>query len=257
MSKYIYSYKPGSNSAAALSKILGYKRIKHEGSKFKGGKEHTVINWGASTLPYGWAETSRIINKPEDVALCTNKLEFFRNMQRIAGGDRAIVPDFTTDIEQAKKWAATYRHPILCRTVLNGHSGEGIVLANTPEEIVEAPLYVKYIPKRAEFRMHFAFRNHISQQQKARSGEVPDEQVDWKVRNRKNGFIYKRNDIVIPDVVHDVVYTLMAGINLDFGAVDIVYNDYYDRAYVLEINTAPGLEGSTLDHYVNAFQRNL
>ena len=28
----------------------------------------------------------------------------------------------------------------------------------------------------------------------------------------------------------------------------------YQQAYVLEINTAPGLEGSTLDAYAEAFQ---
>jgi D-alanine-D-alanine ligase-like ATP-grasp enzyme len=42
---------------------------------------------------------------------------------------------------------------------------------------------------------------------------------------------------------------------LDFGAVDVIYNRAQDKAYVLEVNTAPGLEGSTLDNYVEAIQK--
>jgi D-alanine-D-alanine ligase-like ATP-grasp enzyme len=42
-------------------------------------------------------------------------------------------------------------------------------------------------------------------------------------------------------------------LGLDFGAVDlIVAKD--GRVYVLEVNTAPGIEGITLEKYVKAFQ---
>lgn len=41
---------------------------------------------------------------------------------------------------------------------------------------------------------------------------------------------------------------------LDFGAVDIIWNNHYQKAYVLEINTAPGLEGSSVDNYRKAFE---
>jgi len=42
-------------------------------------------------------------------------------------------------------------------------------------------------------------------------------------------------------------------LGLDFGAVDIVYNENDNKAYVLEINTAPGLSGTTLEKYVEVF----
>ena len=48
----------------------------------------------------------------------------------------------------------------------------------------------------------------------------------------------------------------MESIGLDFGAVDVIYNGHSNRAYVLEINTAPGLTGTTLDNYAAAL-RNL
>ena len=44
-------------------------------------------------------------------------------------------------------------------------------------------------------------------------------------------------------------------LGLDFGAVDIIYNKQEDKWYVLEVNTAPGIYGTTLDKYVNAIMR--
>ena len=45
---------------------------------------------------------------------------------------------------------------------------------------------------------------------------------------------------------------------LDFGAIDMayVYNEHSGEheAYVIEVNSAPGLEGTTLHNYVSYFQ---
>jgi len=46
-------------------------------------------------------------------------------------------------------------------------------------------------------------------------------------------------------------------LGLDFGAVDIIYNQKKDVSFVLEVNTAPGLEGSTLNEYVKEFNNAL
>jgi glutathione synthase/RimK-type ligase-like ATP-grasp enzyme len=44
----------------------------------------------------------------------------------------------------------------------------------------------------------------------------------------------------------------VSALGLDFGAVDIIWNEREDKCYVLEVNTAPGLQGSTLENYANA-----
>ena len=41
-------------------------------------------------------------------------------------------------------------------------------------------------------------------------------------------------------------------LGLDFGAVDVV--ERQNKAYVLEVNTAPGLVGTTLEKYVDAIR---
>jgi Glutathione synthase/Ribosomal protein S6 modification enzyme (glutaminyl transferase) len=144
----------------------------------------------------------------------------------------------------------------VCRTVLNGHSGAGIVIANTPEELVSAPLYVKYIKKRDEFRVHVGSTNQIILvQRKARRRDTPDDEVNWMIRNHDNGFVFVRKDVTPPECVLNVSVRALAVTGLDFGAIDVVYHEREDRAYVLEVNTAPGLEGSTVDDYVRFFKR--
>ena len=32
--------------------------------------------------------------------------------------------------------------------------------------------------------------------------------------------------------------------------MDVIYNEYRAQAFVLEVNTAPGMEGTTIDTYV-------
>ena len=54
------------------------------------------------------------------------------------------------------------------------------------------------------------------------------------------------------DVIHQA--TMAVGcLQLDFGAVDVIWNEAQKRAYVLEVNTAPGIEGTTLMRYASAF----
>ena len=48
---FIFPYKKGSESAKALGEAIGARRIKSEGSRFKGSPEKVVINWGSSELP--------------------------------------------------------------------------------------------------------------------------------------------------------------------------------------------------------------
>lgn len=138
--------------------------------------------------------------------------------------------------------------------MINGHSGAGIVIASSPEEIVDAPLYVEYIPKKEEYRVHVFKGQVIHSSRKARKKDVPDEEVNWKVRNHKNGFIFQHENFELPEECVVKAKEAVALCGLDFGAVDIIWNDKQQKAYVLEINTAPGLEGKTLEAYANAFK---
>jgi glutathione synthase/RimK-type ligase-like ATP-grasp enzyme len=120
---------------------------------------------------------------------------------------------------------------------------------------VEADLYVKYIPKKDEYRVHI-FDNEIIDVQKKMMCEGWDD-PDWQVRNVANGFIYGRIGIVPPSCVLEVAMETFRKFDLDFGAVDVIYTENIDKAYALEINTAPGLEGQTVISYAKELVRYL
>lgn len=243
----IYPYKPGSRSAKDLAQSLGVKRIKHRGSRFRPSKNKIVLNWGSSRLPDGY-DICQVWNQPEAVAVASNKLSAFNMMS--AGGGR--VPLFTTSHDEAV--TLLQDGPVVCRTILTGHSGRGIVIAKTEQELVAAPLYTKYIHKKSEWRIHFFRDEVIFCQQKARRLDFPDDEVNWQVRNHANGFIYRNQGLVIPEDVIKQAKLCFEMLGLDFGAVDVVYNEKRGEAYVLEVNCAPGLEGTTLERYTDAIK---
>lgn len=248
MQPMIYPYNSASESARDLGKALGIKRISHNNSRFVGQPDRVVINWGASKLP---EEVSKclILNRPEAVAIASNKLDFFRRMR----GHTQIVP-FTTSERNVEDWIAMGCE-VVARTVLNGHSGEGIVLFSNMDDFVEAPLYTMYIPKKHEFRIHVFRGEVVDAQRKARRRDVPDDQINWKIRNHDNGFVFARNEeFVVPECVHKQAIRAVTRCGLDFGAVDVIYNQKEETAYVLEVNTAPGLSGETLAGYTRRLE---
>lgn len=244
-------YKNGSAGAGDLAEALGIKQIKRSGSKFKGSKEKLVINWGSSTST-DEVEKCDVLNSTKAVAIATNKLAWLRHItaKNNEGGNYCTVPRFMTTMDEA----ATYiqaGYTIVCRTVLTGHSGEGIVIARTQDELVQAPLYTEYCPKKREYRVHVFLGEVADVQRKARDHDIPDNQVNWQVRNHANGFIYVRDEN-ISEIPANVLQQAVLAVNytgLDFGAADVIYNEKSRTATVLEINTAPGLTGTTLEGY--------
>jgi len=221
-----------------------------------------IINWGYEHTPEFLSRPvtgcGPIINAFDAVGRASNKLTCFRTLQ-----DAGVsIPEFTTDHGVAANWLHEERVDVLERNHLRGHSGSGIVLrkASTNGEDItqitpDCPLLVKYIKKQHEYRVHVFRGEVIDVQQKRKSREVPNEQVDYQIRNHSNGWIFAR-DAIDPPVasVSSNAVAAVHALGLDFGAVDVIYNAKADEAYVLEINTAPGLEGTTLDKYAEAIR---
>jgi glutathione synthase/RimK-type ligase-like ATP-grasp enzyme len=240
MKFYVYPYKKGSKSAKLLADKLDGKVIKREGSNFKENLlKKCVINWGSSGIPYG------ALNRNAPVA--GNKLQSF-NLLKQAG---VSIPPFTTSKEEASVWSAT--KTVLARTVLTGHSGNGIVIIPTDTVSVampNAPLYVQYIPKKAEYRVHVVRGKVIHVQQKKKKEGFESN----KIRSHANGYVFAINDIDPPESVLSEAVKAVEALGLDFGAVDVIYNEKQQKAFVLEVNTAPGLCETTANKYAEAFK---
>ena len=244
----IYAYSRFSESAGLLAKAMGIKRIKHQGSRYKGGPRKTVINWGATELPKD-VHRSIIVNRPGNVRLASNKLLFFQTL-----GDEDYVPEWTTSSRVAIGWIVD-GHKVCCRTQTAGHSAQGLVLAEERCQVVNAPLYTKYIPKKDEYRVHVIGAKVVDIQRKARSRNTPDNEVNWQVRTHENGFVFARDGTNPPQAVKEVAVQCVQDLSLDFGGVDVIWNDKQKKAYVLEINTAPGIEGTTVQTYARELRK--
>lgn len=242
----ILPYKQGSESAKALAQALGIKRLKLEGSKWKPRPNDVVINWG-SRKDHPAFNAGIVLNRPDKVELASNKIKAFERFKEC----QIKSPEFSLDKKDAIKWIENGKK-VVCRTVLNGHSGEGVVIAETEDQIVDAPLYTSYIPKKDEYRVHVMDTRPFFIQRKARVREVPDDEVNWQVRNLKGGFIYANQNIEPPIGVEDAAVKAVLALGLDFGAVDILVTNK-GNVFVLEVNTACGLAGTTLEKYTEAF----
>jgi glutathione synthase/RimK-type ligase-like ATP-grasp enzyme len=142
--------------------------------------------------------------------------------------------------------------------MLRANGGRGIIVLSpgSGDDVPEAPFYTQYIPKTDEYRVHVWGGQVLDVQMKKRRTEIPDEEVNWQIRNHNNGFVFARDGVNPPDCVHTAAVRAVSALALDFGAVDIGYNAKRDKCRVYEVNTAPGLEGTTLDKYYEAI-RNL
>ena len=119
---------------------------------------------------------------------------------------------------------------------------------------MDAPLYTQYKPKKHEYRVHVMNEEVIDVQKKAlRRGS---EGNNFQIRTHDNGYIYMRNAIRVPEDAKTYAIQAVDACGLDFGAVDIIWNERENKSYVLEINTAPGLEGTTVEKYAETIRRN-
>lgn len=252
MTKFIYSYNQYSEGAKLLAQTMGVKRIKHTNSRYRHRRGNQVINWGSSSMPIV-DNGGSVLNLPRNVGINSNKLLFFQCQADGYAGEFARTPEWTTDQEVARSWIASGVATV-ARTVLSGHSAEGlfIIPGNAPPEaFVEAPLYTKYVKKISEWRVHIVGGNVIDVQKKMKKQDFEGER-NTQVRNLANGYIYGREFDDLPEDVTEQAKKAFACSGLDFGAIDVVFNRSEDKAYVLEINTAPGLTGTTLTKYAEA-----
>ena len=259
----VLPYKSESVSAKSLANSLGCKRLKLTGSKVTDNPELVIVNWGNSTQDLSHLPSAKVFNKPENVKLASNKLNFFRTIEE-ENKDAFVtisIPDWTTSRETAKGWYQE-GHDVVARKTLQGHSGDGIELIRYKDgvspayAIPEAPLYTKYVKKRDEYRVHVFNGVPILIQRKAvRSGENPE---NYQIRNHGNGFIYVINDVNPDESVISEAINAVTVLGLDFGAVDVIWNEYRSKATVLEVNTACGLQGeTTLSRYKSAINNAL
>ncbi|MGL5014470.1 MAG: ATP-grasp domain-containing protein [Bacteroidales bacterium] len=241
-------------------------KLRKEGSTFRARQHDMVINWGNSTIPQLQVSTiagaAPVLNAPENIRRSSDKRLSFNAMSE-AG---VSTVEFTTIREEAQAWVDE-GSLVYARTRISGHSGEGIVMVHSDPSSIQgvgnafevvatlprASLYTKGLTEqRREFRIHVMGGVVTGVQQKKRAdGWRDNEAYSNVVRNYHTGWIYANADVSPNAAAIAAALAAVRSVGLDFGAVDVITRR--DDAWVLEVNTAPGLQGSNLQDYVNNF----
>lgn len=157
-------------------------------------------------------------------------------------------PNWTTNADDV---AGLGSKTVFARTLVNSTNGRGIVEFEVGAAIPRAPLYTAYIPKKAEYRFHVFAGRVIDVQQKRKKRGFENER-DTRVRNLHNGYVYCRDGVNPPAGAADLAVAAVASLGYQYGAVDLIYNEKQNKCFVLEVNSRPGLMGTTLKNYADA-----
>lgn len=239
------------------------KRIKRVGSTYRGSEDHFIFNWG--TCSPRAIVRGTIFNKPSAVGVARNKLETFKKLTEYNYDEDEDDLDLGTIWTEDKAVAKRYlQHgcKVYCRPDLTGSQGSGIVVASSIDELVDAPLYTVQAPVCAEYRAHiFDFECLLVAQKKRMRQETLEErglEQNLDVRNLGNGWVFSVVEDLFEtnDFLRAFCIDIVESLGLNFGAVDFGI-DHLGHPYFFEVNTAPGLEGTTLRAYRDAILRKL
>ena len=232
-----------SNGARALMNSLraaGLRVVLSDDGRYR--QKSLIINWGSTEQI---DSRNKTINSPDVIRVARDKLLTFNTLK-----DKgfAHIPKFSTtqpsDSERQKDI-------ILERHTLTGQSGSGIVVKRPGTPLSSAPLYVWYIRKTKEFRVHVCGGQAVAVQEKRRESDNEQTEDQKLIRNRDNGWVFCVQEVHEPAGLRDVAVDACAKLGLDMGAVDMIQSKE-GQLYVLEVNTKPGLESPTvLDAYVS------
>lgn len=156
-------------------------------------------------------------------------------------------PPFAVGLEAARQIDSKQ---IVVRTLIDSSEGRGITICNREDLTQQAPLYTAYIPKKKEYRVHVFDSKVIDTQEKRRRGGQDNK--EFQVRNTANGYVFCRDNVQPPVDCSPVALAAVAALGRTYGAVDIIWNEKQNKCFVLEVNSRPGMQGTTVKKYADA-----
>lgn len=188
-------------------------------------QQDLVVNWGDRNI----LDASNVLNP----VLPANKLA---ELVVLREGGVPTVP-FSTDKEQPNWLARTMHHQEARDLRANLRRGD---------------YYVQFVPVVREFRIHIWRGKSIRTGIKMPRIDNPDTrfrswEAGWKL---DYGTVCQEN---MRQTYRDIAKRAIRVLGLDFGAVDLGIRPN-GSVVVFEVNSAPGLEGNTIDAYAHAIK---
>lgn len=253
---YVYPYKQGRYVVRNFREKAGWPTIKLENSRYRPRRGDVIVNWGSSNLPE-WDNRPNLVRVLNTMAAhATDKIKAF-NWFKL---NNIPTPEWTSDWLIAHDWLLQ-GNTLFCRHLTKGHAGDGIEVVKPSDDVLNdvlplAPLYTKAIGQCREYRFHvFGDEVKFVQQKKRRNGfrDADGNEPNGLIKNWDNGWVYVTQNIsAYPQSAVDAAVKAVKCLGLDFGAVDVAVRQ--NEPYVFEVNTAPGIEGTTVDVYIEALK---
>ena len=161
-------------------------------------------------------------------------------------------PPWTQDPDIAKEWWAA-GEMVFARKRRITTRGEGITIIhpdldwNNDEFLV----YTKYIPSSREFRVNLFNHSFVNIREKLR---MRGRQVNV-IRNNENGYTTTHPNEMSSELqerIKDLALKASIISSSSFIGVDIIYCKDSDNLYVLEVNSAPAIQGSSVGMFVDS-----
>lgn len=183
-----------------------------------------------------------------------NKLEQYKKFQSM--GLSSL--EFTQDKSQVNNWLSN-GCTVFARKLLNSSCGKGIVVIEPGDSVPDAPVYTKYKKKKQEFRVHVLNKQHVVAIVEKRLKSNWTGPTDHKIRNLANGFVFCQEVNIGPQLTQRLWQLALEASKVtssSFVGVDIGFNHHNDDLFVIEVNSAPGIEGSNVNAYVSKILEN-
>ena len=159
-------------------------------------------------------------------------------------------PEWTEDKAVAQSWQ-NKGIVVIARSKVKGQSGSGVAVVQPNEELPDAKVFTQYVKKKREFRVNIFQNKIVSFREKLRQNKVGE----GFIRNKENGYTTTHCKPMTGSIKARLEQLSLEARKVsqsDFIGVDIIYNEFYDKLYVLEVNSGPSIEGSSVDAYVQA-----
>jgi len=164
--------------------------------------------------------------------------------------------EFSQDPEVAAQWVRD-GDTAFGRRYLNSSCGKGIEIfdldkiVQLPTDCAPCPVYTKYKKKKREFRVH-VYKDKVVAVTEKRKRAGFEGTRDTKIRNLENGYVFCQTVANEPVGLRDLALSASKVSSSDFKGVDIGYNERNNDLFIIEVNSAPGIQGSNINAYVDA-----
>lgn len=291
MSKHIWYSGATDITGKALAEALNLTGIKTKPANI--AKGDIILGWGTKTKDKVNLGTATVLNHPDKIRDNRNKLKSLKTMYANANLKASIATFCTAGDVSGQLNDKRMKLPLVGRTKFHqGGKGFWLCLTkqHVDKAIADGAQYFQsYIDIKDEYRLHVAFGSVIYAAKKVENAN----EAGWIAQRKEKILDYaKKNNVDMNDATLDYVLKRMVKeailpdrivrsnrrgwkfsgiqlnnliialknaavksvevVGLDFGAVDCAISAD-GLPYIIEINSGPGLQGTALQKYIDAF----